>query len=655
MVRQESAKLLSSVQIRSPPHFLTMNDSRVKRLYLFLICFVIGTIAILIQLFNLTIKNMKSISSLNGLDKPRGTIYDSKMRPLTINIPAYTIYLDTESVSLDGNKETDINEAYSQIFNIIGITKEKFARLLKTKRRTIMLSQNINLDSYKKIKNIKDKYNVRSIYGIESYKRFYPYEDVFAHVIGYMNKTETEGYAGLEATYEYMLSSENDNPKDIVLTLDIDVQTIVRNEVLKTVAEKSPQSVTVIVSDVNTGAIIANYSYPSFDPNNPFDYVNNERMDRSIMSTIYPGSTMKIFAELAAIEQGVVNSDEIFHCKGYYDYSKQTRIHCDYPHGDVAFNDILKYSCNFAIVTIAERIDKQFFYDYLKRFGFGEPTGVGPYKNEWSGIYHPLNKWHRFSRGYLAIGYDLSVTPMQIAASYLPLLNGGWKVPMHVVDYFDNGIEKISATNNLKKVRIIDEQYSQIARVLLRKGVESGSTGYRANLLNIDVVGKTGTAITEVYRDNVMDKPEKYYQSIFIGGFPLEDPKISILVLLDDPQGTGTQAAGRVAAPLFAKIANQIIPYLGLVDGEIYTINTNEFLSLVPPSNNCVITNNIMPNISGLSLRDALNSISYIVSNNNAKIAIQGEGYVSDFTPPYGSTFTNDSIIRLLLKAPNKE
>ena len=632
-----------------------MNDSRVKRLYLFLICFLIGTIAIFIQLFNLTIKNRKPISSLNGLDKPRGTIYDAKMHPLTINIPAYTIYLDTESVSLDGNEETDINEAYTQIFNIIGITKEKFVELLNTKRRTIMLSQNINLDSYKKIKSIKDKYNVRSIYGIESYKRFYPYEDVFAHIIGYMNRTETEGYAGLEATYESMLSSENDNPKDIVLTLDRDVQTIVRNEVLKTVAEKSPQSVTVIVSDVNTGGIIANYSYPSFDPNNPFDYVNNERVDRSIMSTIYPGSTMKIFAELAAIEQGVVNSDEIFHCKGYYDYSKQTRIHCDYPHGDVAFNDILKYSCNFAIVTIAERIDKQFFYDYLKRFGFGRPTGVGPYKNEWSGIYHPINKWHRFSRGYLAIGYDLSVTPMQIASAYLPLLNGGWKVPMHVVDYFYNGIEKVSATNNLKKVRIIDEQYSQIARVLLRKGVESGSTGYRANLLNIDVVGKTGTAITEVYRNDSTDKPEKYYQSIFIGGFPLEDPKISILVLLDDPQGSGSRGAGRVAAPLFAKIANQIIPYLGLIDGEIYTINTNEFLSLVPPSNNYEITNNIMPNIIGLSLRDALNNISYIVSNNNAKIAIQGEGYVTDFSPPYGTEVTNDSIIRLLLKAPINE
>ena len=653
MVRQESAKLLSSVQIRSPPHFLIMNEIRIKKLYLFLVCFVIVTIAILFRLFNLTVKDRKPLSSLDGLDKPRGIIYDSKMHPLTINIPAYTIYLDTESVALDGNEDTDINEAYTKIFSIIGITKEKFTDLLSTKRRTIRLAQNINLDSYKKIKEIKDKYTVRSIYGIESYKRFYPYKDVFAHVIGYMNRTETEGYAGLEATYEAILSSENDNPKDIVLTLDRDVQNIVRNEVLKTVAEKSPQSVTVIVSDVNTGAIIANYSYPSFDPNNPFVYVNNERMDRSIMSTIYPGSTMKIFAELAAIEQGVVNSDEVFHCKGYYDYSRQTRIHCDYPHGDVAFNDILKYSCNYAIVTIAERIDKQFFYDYLKRFGFGEPTGVGPYKNEWSGIYHPLNKWHRFSRGYLAIGYDLSVTPMQIAASYLPLLNGGWKVPMHVVDSLYDGIEKISITNRLKKTRIIDEQYSQIARVLLRKGVESGSTGHRANLLNIDVVGKTGTAITEVYRGNDSEKPEKYYQSIFVGGFPLEDPKISILVLLDDPLGSGSRAAGRVAAPLFAKIANQIIPYLGLVDGEIYSINTNDFLSLVPPPSNT--TNNIMPNITGLSLRDALNNISYIVSNNNAKIAIQGEGYVSEFSPQAGTSITNNSVIRLLLKAPLSE
>ena len=630
-----------------------MNEVRIKKLYLFLVCFAIVTIAIFFRLFNLTVKDRKSITSLDGLDKPRGTIYDSKMRPLTINIPAYTIYLDTESVSLDGNENTDINEAYSQIFSIIGITKEKFTDLISTKRRTIRLAQNINLDSYKKIKEIKDKYTVKSIYGIESYKRFYPYEDVFAHVIGYMNRTETEGYAGLEATYESILSSENDNPKDIVLTLDIDIQTIVRNEVLKTVAERSPQSATVIVSDVNTGAVIANYSYPSFDPNNPFIYVNNERMDRSIMSTIYPGSTMKIFAELAAIEEGVVNSDEIFHCKGYYDYSRQTRIHCDYPHGDVAFNDILKYSCNYAIVTIAERIDKQFFYDYLKRFGFGEPTGVGPYKNEWSGIYHPLNKWHRFSRGYLAIGYDLSVTPMQIAASYLPLLNGGWKVPMHVVDSLYDGIEKISVTNRLKKTRIIDEQYSQIARVLLRKGVESGSTGHRANLLNIDVVGKTGTAITEVYRGNDSEKPEKYYQSIFVGGFPLEDPKISILVLLDDPLGSGSRAAGRVAAPLFAKIANQIIPYLGLVDGEIYSINTNDFLSLVPPPSNT--TNNIMPNITGLSLRDALNNISYIVSNNNAKIAIQGEGYVSEFSPQAGTSITNNSVIRLLLKAPLSE
>lgn len=651
MVRRESAKLLF---IGSNPFaasfFSIMKD--IQLIKIFIIVFFVATIAIFIKLINLTVINAKSVDTLEISNKPRGIIYDSKMQPLTINIPAYTIYIDTQSVKLDGKAEKDINEGYDKIFGIIGITREKFNEYLKTKRRTIKLIQNLSLDSYNKMREVKNEYGIRSIYGIESYKRFYPYNDIFAHVIGYMNKTETEGYAGLEASYENILSAENDNPKDLILTLDRDIQTIVRNEVLKTVAEKSPQSATIIVSDVESGSIIANYSYPSFDPNNPFIYVNSERLDRSIMSTIYPGSTMKIFAEIAAMEQGVVNRDERFYCRGYYDYSPQTRIHCDYPHGNIAFDDILKYSCNVAIVTIAERIDRNFFYNYLRKFGFGEKTQVGPYKNEWSGIYHELNKWHRFSRGYLAIGYDLSVTPMQIASAYLPLLNGGYKVPMHVVDSIYNGAEKISLTNGLKRERIIEAQYSQVARVLLRKGVESGSTGHRANLLNIDVVGKTGTAITEVFRGGSENKPEKYYQSIFVGGFPLENPKVSILVLLEDPQGNGARAAGRVATPLFAQVANQIIPYLGLVDGEVHTINTNEFLSLIPIINESV--SNIMPDLTKLSLRDALKDISYIVTNNNAKIIIQGEGYVSEFSPQAGSVITNDSIIRLILEAPKR-
>lgn len=624
----------------------------IRLIKIFIVGFFAATVLILIQLINLTVVNAKSFDDLEISNKPRGIIYDSKMRPITINIPAYTIYIDTQTVKSDGKEGKDINEGYDRIFGIIGITKERVNDYLKSKRRTIRLAQNLSLDSYNKMREIKNEYGIRSIYGTESHKRLYPYNDIFAHVIGYMNKTETEGYAGLEASYENILSSANDNPKDLILTLDRDIQTIVRNEVLKTVAEKSPQSATIIVSDVESGAIIANYSYPSFDPNSPFDYVNNERLDRSIMSTIYPGSTMKIFAELAAMEQGVVNRDERFYCRGYYDYSPQTRIHCDYPHGNIIFDDILKYSCNFAIVTIAERIDRKFFYEYLKSFGFGEKTHVGPYKNEWSGIYHELNKWHRFSRGYLAIGYDLSVTPMQLASSYLPLLNGGYKVPMHVVDSIYGGGEKISLTNGLKKERIIESQYSQIARVLLRKGVEAGSTGHRANLLNIDVVGKTGTAITEVIRGGADGKPEKYYQSIFIGGFPLENPKVSILVLLEDPQGNGARAAGRVATPLFAQVANQIIPYLGLGDEEIKTINTNEFLSLIPLIDENAT--NIMPDLTKLSLRDALKDISFIVTNNNAKIIIQGEGYVSEFSPEAGTIITNDSIIRLILNPPKR-
>ncbi len=632
-----------------------MNEKKQKsKLKLVFIFFIIFSIFIFAKNFNLSISNKIDPETYTNKSKtPRGIIYDSKMRELAINIPTYTIYLDKEIVSNRNETVTisNVSAIYQTLPNILNITPSQLEKKLSKNRRTVMIAQSVDINTYNQILEVKSKYGMRSVYGVETFKRFYPYSDIFGHIIGYMNKTETEGYTGLEATYESILSSDNDNPRNIILTLDRDVQTIVRNELLKTVAEMAVQSATVIISDVNTGAILANYSYPSFDPNNPFIYGNHERMDRSIKSTVYPGSTMKTFILTAALETGVATIDETFNCKGYYDYSEQTRVSCDRPHGIVnGFEDILKYSCNYAIISIAERIDKKFLYDYLKRFGFGDITGVGPYKDEWSGIYHPLRKWHNYSRGYLAIGYDLSTTPMQIAASYLPLFNGGVKVPMHIVGSIYNNNIRYDMSGKEKRKQIIGPQYSQVAKYVLQHGVSSGSTGAKANLVNIDVVGKTGTAITEVIvkTEDGGERIEKYYQSSFVGGFPMEEPKVSILVLFDGPETSSYRGGGSLAAPLFAKIALQIIPYLGLTDNIVYTINTNDFKTLIPRYN--IRAEDTMPDILGVSLRDALNIISPSVLKHNAKIAMQGEGYITDYLPRAGEAITNNQVFYLKLE-----
>lgn len=618
-----------------------------SKLKLFFVCFVIATVVIIIKLIDLSLIEKNSELQKNNKNTFRGTIYDRKMNALTVNIPTYTVYLDKEVLVRNKKKITnDVFVLYNHVANALDISMAEMEKKLSENKRTVTIAKNIDANLYKKIEDIKKENNaLQSLYGVATSKRFYPYSDIFAHNVGYMDKSYSKGYIGLEATYEHLLSAENDDPKNIVLSLDKDIQIIVRNELLKFVSEKPLNSTTVIVADVRDGAILANYSYPSFDPNNPFIYTNGERIDRSTMNTIYPGSAMKIFAELATLEAGVASLDDTFICKGYYDYSPQTRITCERAHGKIKFDEILKYSCNVGAITLAERLDNKYYYDYLLRFGFGKPTGLGEENKESAGIFHPVNKWHKYSKGYLTIGYDLSVSPIQLLQSYIPLLNGGYMPSIHQVRRVFNSTENIDLNNQYKKTKVIEPQYSQVARLLLRKGVEAGATGSQANLINIDVVGKTGTAITKAYTEGSRSAI-KYYQSVFIGGFPLEDPKVVMLVLIDGPEGSA-QSGGRIASPLFAKIAMQILPYLDISEQLTYTVDINNIESLIPiPEKR---EKDIMPNLKGKSLRDALTSLSAIVDYHNAKISIQGEGYVVEQKPQSDSEILDNQIIQLLL------
>ncbi len=636
-----------------------------KTIFIYAVVVIIVTGIILFNLISFSISDKKDRQV--PYSRERGIIYDRDMEPIAINIPAYTIYLDKHVMITDVDRETinnNLQNIADYIVPILNIDKAQINNLLSSEQRTIKLKEQVSDEQYKKILEVKNKYDLNSIYGVLDNKRIYPDNDTFSHTVGYLDRTGSSGYSYIEAEYQHLLADYKEGAKSLILTLDKDIQSIVRNELLKTVADSSVQLATVIIEEVDTGRILASYSYPSFNPNRPFEHSPDERNNKAIMSAIYPGSTMKIFTLMAALEAGKVSLDETFRCDGVYEYSDHTKIRCDHSRAitNIVATDILKYSCNTAIITIAERLDNKYFYDYLRRFKFGQKTGIDITEKEWPAIYHNVNKWHKFSKGYLSLGYDLNVTPMQLINAYSIMVNGGVDVTPFMVDriLYNDGTQ-IAMHSNTNKNQIIESRYSDVARFLLSKGVEIGSTGQHANIESIGTIGKTGTASLQILpivqdeqktaSENEADNIEKFYNhSIFVGAIPADKPKVAILTYLSGPK-INARTGGKLAAPLFKTIAMQIIPYLDIIDADVYSISTNDFAYILPPTEE--VEEGIMPNLNKKPLRDALSLLAYFVDNMNIDIKFSGQGYVESQYPPAGTILTNEQTVEIRLSYPS--
>ncbi len=559
------------------------------KIFVYIAVIAVVTLALVLRFVSLASNNDYKVIGSSGNE--RGIIYDKNMEPIALNVPAYTIYLDKDVLNNNPNKENveaELQNIADYIVPLIDITYKEINDKIASEQRTIELKNKISDKKYKEFLDIKRKYNIKSVYGVLDYKRIYPDNDMFSHSLGYLDRTGTSGYSYIEAKYQDILTDYSGGVKDLVLTVDKNIQAIVRNELLKTVADSSVQSATVIVEDIHTGAILANYNYPSFNPNSPFSYNTNERKNGAIMSQTYPGSTMKIFTLMAALEANAVSLDEIFYCDGTYEYSEYTSINCDHSRAltNIRTTDILKYSCNTAIITIAERLENKYFYDYLRKFGFGQKTDIDITDSEWPALYHDVSKWHRFSKGYLSLGYDLNVTPMQLINAYSIVINGGVdKTPYMVEKIISKDGTIIYPHSNITDKHIMEKKYSDVAKYLLAKGVEVGSTGYLANIESVGSIGKTGTASLEILPSSSADDEDdisRYYNhSIFVGAIPANNPSVSILVLLNGPK-INARTGGTLAAPLFKTIGMQIIPYLNIIDSNIYDIYESDFASVAP-------------------------------------------------------------------------
>jgi len=348
----------------------------------------------------------------------------------------------------------------------------------------------------------------------------------------------------------------------LVLTIDQTVQYRTEQVLAAAVERAHAKSGAAIVLDPKTGEILALANAPSFDPNAASGTSAETRRNDALQNIYEPGSTFKIVAYSAALEEKLTRADEPIDCLGggINVFGRFVRDHT--PYGTLTTTEALAKSSNVAAIKLGMRVGNERMYEYMRRFGFGAKTGV-ELTGETSGLLRKVEKWQPSSIGSIAIGQEVGVTPLQMAAAFGALANDGVRVAPHLLrEVRDEGGEVVQRTQPESR-RVVSAETAQSLRHMLEMVTLKG-TAKRAQLEGYTAAGKTGTAQKIDPRTRAYSKTK--HVASFVGFAPVENPSVVIIVVVDEP--VGAYHGGDVAAPIFSEIANQILPYLDVLPDE---------------------------------------------------------------------------------------
>ena len=501
----------------------------------------------------------------------RGRILDRNGKVLATNITTTTLYVVPNQII---NKEDTAKK-------LADILKANYDDILKhLNKRTSLEKINpegrqLDSETADKINNL----NIDGLYLMKESKRYYPYEDVLSHVLGYVG-IDNQGLSGLELKYDEYLTGKDgsikytsdgkgnrlnnleiyeqaQNGMDITLTIDIDIQLALEKELANADAKYNPEQALSVVMDPNTGEILAMGSRPTFDSNNYKNY-DLEIINRNlpIWKNYEPGSTFKIITLAASLEEQTINLfTDTFYDGGSINV-EGARIKCWKAggHGAETFLQVVENSCNPGFVVMGQKLGTERLYKYIKNFGFTEKTGID-LNGEASGIMFDLKDIGPVEQATISFGQGISVTPIQQVTGVSAAINGGKLYKPYVVKYItEPETNDIMYENNPVLVRqVISEETSKMVRFTLESVVSSG-TGKNAYIENYRVGGKTGTA-QKVNNGTYMTGN---YIVSFMGFIPADKPEYVVYVAIDNPKGI-TQYGGTVSAPIAKNIMKNII------------------------------------------------------------------------------------------------
>jgi len=645
------------------------------RIYLVAIFFIIGLGANLLRAYQLQVLERDKLNklALSGykavvkLPPKRGTIYDRDGHILADSVEVGSVYANPRQI--ENKKITAGHLALS-----LDVSSGDILKLLEKDSPFVWIRRRVSPEKINQIKS----FELKGVGFTTETRRFYPGKALAGHLLGFAGN-DNQGLEGIEKFYDNVLKGPNEtliqmqdavgrpfyisepegdgqDMRNLVLTIDKDIQYKAQEALEAQVKKANAKSGQCIVMDPDTGEILAMAVAPSFNPNIFNEFNSADWRNRAITDCYEPGSTVKAFLLSAALEKNLITPNTNFYCENGEYYIGGHTIHDTHKYETLSASDIVVLSSNIGAIKIGQKLGYENYYEYMKKFGFGEKIGVD-LMGERNGSLRSPQAAREVDKANAFFGHGLAVTSLQLTAAMSSIANGGRLMRPYIVkeirDQAGNAVKK-NQPEMLR--RVLSEETSREVKRVLEDVVSEKGTAEKAAITGFRVAGKTGTS------QKIDEKTGRYshekYVSIFVGFVPVEDPEMVILVAIDEPKGA--TYGGLVAGPVFSEIGKwalsnmHVQPDLQVASSD----NVQEATANDPPGQSNVVRRPIIeeaadmesaagiPDFSGQTIRQVLKKGKSL----GLDVSVDGTGTAVMQSPEAGTPLEGITSINVTFK-----
>lgn len=641
------------------------------RIYVVATFFLFGLGTILARAYQLQVLEKDRLTSIAQagyigtikLPPRRGTIYDRGGHELAISVEVESVYAHPKQIK-------DKARTARELSRILGESHNKILGLLKSQSSFVWIKRRIEPNRARDVRDLE----LEGIGMAKETRRYYPGKEIASHLIGFAG-VDNQGLEGLERRYDQLLQGpqysliqmrnalgrpfsisrpipSGQGARDLTLTIDKDIQYKAQKSLKAAVERTRARGGHCIVIDPETGEILAMAVVPEFNPNVFTNYRPYQWRNRVVTDCFEPGSTIKAFLLAACLEERVVTSKTQFDCEqGKYNMGANV-VHDTHKYGKLSVSDIIAYSSNIGAIKLGQKLGYAKFCEYLRNFGFGNKVGVD-LLGEREGYIRPLNESKQIDRATAFFGQGMTTTSLQLAMAMAAIANGGKLMQPYVVKAIADESGRVVKRSSPKVIRrVISGKTAKNVTRILEGVVGDEGTAPGGAINGFRVAGKTGTS--QKVDPDTKTYSNKNYIATFVGFAPADQPKLVILVVIDEPEGV--PYGGIVAAPVFKEVGQwslnhlRINPQIRLVEKgvEAPKVPIKSTASVLVDQVALKLREGFIPDFRGLGMREVAKRGRTL----GLKVLLEGTGLAVSQQPAPGAPLKGISKLRVTFSPP---